>query len=146
MTIIVVKGRAMAADGAQFSGGMMAPAKFPKIWRGPNGLLGLCGGAADCYRVYLWFKDGMDPLKKPLGLLTGDDAICGLLLDSEGLVWFIDGRLILTPDNNPTSAGVTTACAYAMGAMAQGASAGEAVGLAVLGCVHVGPPVQVETL
>lgn len=146
MTIIAIKGDTMAADSDCFNQHIRYPMVFQKISRGPTGLIGICGPTSDAYRIHLWFRNGESPEDKPSGLRIGEEGIEGLILRPDGSVWHFDERLLLTPSVAPATTGVSNACIFAEGAMAFGATAEQAVRLAIEHCTHVGGPVQVERI
>ncbi len=144
MTVIAVKDGVMAADGFVWSGGIGSPVPFPKIVRGPNGLLGLSGPSVDCRMVRGWFANGERESQKPKGIGEDDRGIVGLILRPDGSVWYLDWRLFPVPDNELAVMGESDAATFVEGAMRAGASAEEAVRLAVYYCQSAGGIVQVE--
>lgn len=147
MTVIAVKDRAMASDSASFLGSLVVDENARKIYRSRNGLFAATGEANDCYRVGLWFEGGEDPAAKPEGLRSGADGISGLILRPNGRAWLIDDRLSPHPCGQAaTSVGGDQVVSFVEGAMAAGASAEEAVRLALPRCNYIGGFVQVERL
>ncbi len=143
MTIICVKNGVMAADSYVFCGGIKWQAPVTKIFRHPQGLIGLSGEASDCYFVGRWWVSGGQSY--PPKLQDGERSVGGLILDYEG-VWLIDHRLEKWPTIDSSSVGNGDATSFCEGAMHAGASAEEAVRLAIKHCVYVGGDVQVERL
>ena len=144
MTVICVKDGIMAADSYTFNGGSKWPSAFPKIARGKRGLLGLAGESNDCYQVLQWWSDEM-PIDRTL-LRKDDKSIIGLVLDNDGGVWILDERLTPHPTESLATIGNTEAASFCEGAMRFGASAEEAVKLAIQFCTFADGSVQVERL
>lgn len=144
MTIIAVKSGVMAADSHSFSDGTSFPCGFPKITRGPRGLIGIAGESNDCYRVSLWWKDGGEG--DIPGLRQHHDSIADLILKPDGSVWFMDERLIPHPVTEPATTGEPDAATFTEGALHAGLSAEDAVRLAIIHCKSAGGEVQVERL
>jgi hypothetical protein len=124
----------------------MWPSAFPKITRGPNGLIGVTGNATDCYLVSRWWANGGYVSQRPEKLMQGEHGIGAIVLQDDGSVWFMDERLEPYPTPEPAVTGEGSASNFCEGAMHAGLSAEEAVRLAVKHCVHVGGDVQVERL
>lgn len=147
MTIIAVKNGIMAADSESVtSGGLRAPMPFPKITRGPGGLIGMTGAVSDMWAVSQWFVAGEKQDEKPPGLKTGEQGIGAIILRPDGVVWHGDERLTFWRGENPSTTGLSTACYFCEGAMAAGLSAEDAVRLAIGRVDMIGGPVQVEHL
>lgn len=146
MTIIAVKAGVMAADSESVDkSGLRSPMPFPKIFRGPGGLVGMTGTLADIWRIGKWFESG-EPQQKPGNLKEGDEGVGIIILRPDGVVWHGDERLDFWPGENPSTTGLSTACYFCEGAMAAGMSAEEAVRLTIGRVSHIGGPVQVERL
>jgi hypothetical protein len=144
MTIIAVKDGIMAADSFSFSGGVGFPSAFPKITRGPRGLLGMAGGVNDCWAVSEWWS--RDCTGDQPSLLKDNDGIVGLILKLDGTLWFIDDRLRPHPTTGPAAVGNNDAATFCEGALFSGMSAEEAVKLTIKHCAYAGGDVQVERI
>jgi hypothetical protein len=145
MTIIAYKSGELAADGVGFSGGMRIRTVERKITRSDKGLLATAGHGQDGYLASLWFADGMKD-EHPTFAAAEDDPVYLMWIKPDGSPWFADHRLIFTPLAEPCTMGEEIAKAFAEGAMAFGASAGQAVRLAITRCVWAGGETQIERI
>lgn len=147
MTIIAVKDGFMAADSESVTArGLRSPMPFPKIFRGPGGLIGMTGTLSDIWAVGQWFVSGELGGAKPDGLKVGEEGVGIIILRPDGVVWHGNESLRFWPGENPSTTGMSTACYFCEGAMAAGMSAEEAVRLTISRVDHIGGPVQVEHL
>jgi hypothetical protein len=147
VTIIAVKDGAMAADSESVTNrGLRSPMPFPKITRGPGGLIGMTGALSDMWAVSQWFAGGEKLEDKPTSLKQGEEGVGIIILRPDGVVWRGDERLIFWKGENPSTTGMSTACYFCEGAMAAGLSAEDAVRLTISRVDMIGGPVQVEHL
>jgi hypothetical protein len=144
MTVICVKVGTMAADSHVFTSGTHWEGAFPKITRGPKGLIGVAGPCTDCYLISQWWKNGGEG--EIPGLLQGREGAAALILLNDGSLWFMDERLKPYPTSEPAVTGQPDASTFCEGAMLAGASAEEAVRLAIKHTTSAGGEVQVERL
>jgi hypothetical protein len=141
MTIIAVKDGVMAADSAAFQNALRRPAMTPKILRGPDGsLFGACGDTAKIHLVETWFMAGEVASHRPHIVVTKADGEAPMFL-----ILRLDGRVYLGTENDPlievpaiNAIGSETACTMALGAMFAGATALEAVKIAIEHTIYVG--------
>lgn len=145
MTVICVKNGIMAADSHTFSRGTKWESAFPKITRGPKGLIGVAGSSVDAYMIAQWWKaGGLAGATPHLG--SGDEGPAALILLNDGTVWFMDDRLKPCPMSDPAVTGEMDAATFTEGALRAGLSAEDAVRLATKHCKSAGGEVQVERL
>lgn len=152
MTIIAIKDRIMAADSWTFSAGVGSPAALPKITRALDGsLVGASGGCIATELFRDWVHAGMNFTDVPKLEPDDDDPynkdrIAWLWLKPDGGTRYGDHRFRTHPISTPGTVGMESACLVAEGAMIAGASAEEAVRIAISRCVFVGGEPQVEHL
>jgi hypothetical protein len=121
------------SDGAKF-------ASMTKIARAPDGsLAALSGPALACYRFLKWFaangsEDGYDPEA------VDAEGMSGFVVRPDGTIYCLDESCELFLIETPYVAD-GSGMAYALGAMAVGASAVEAVEAAIACCTTCGGPV-----
>lgn len=141
MTVIAYRNGIMAADTGTWSGNI-ATANLPeKIYRTKAGdLLACAGRVPDILAVRRWIDGGERPAA------TEKDAFGGLLVRREsGLVERISWDMMIYPDNAPFQA--EGACdEFLLGAMAAGATAEEAIRLALRHVPYAAGEVQVVRL
>ena len=149
MTIIAVKNHIMAADSGTFSGSIvyrMADG-HPKIVRAPDGsLVGAAGTSYDTYLLREWAKNGLNFADTPKISDEKDEPLAWLWLRPDGTLWRGNNAFNICPSQPIYSIGYEGACQVAEGAMWAGATAPEAVQIAIDHCVYVAGPVQVERL
>ncbi|HTI81743.1 MAG TPA: hypothetical protein VL614_14945 [Acetobacteraceae bacterium] len=146
MTIIVAHNGTMVADSAAVASGRIFPCGSPKIKRTRNGgLVACCGSEDDCFVFAEWAVAGFPEDAKPT-LTAGPDGFMALHMRPDGSVWNFYSVHRSAPTQQPAYIGETTACSVVCGAMAAGASAEEAVAIAIKHTVWIGGPIQVERL
>lgn len=146
MTIIAYKDGVLASDSCSFSGGIRYAALRPKVIFCAVGLVGAAGRKSDAEAYKAWMAAGMLPDAKPELLRDKDDGLQGLWVKHDRTLWWTDERLTFVQIEAPGSIGEPEACAFVDGAMWSGASADEAVRLAIEHCVYTGGAVQVVRL
>lgn len=147
MTVIVYDGRELAADSGAWSSVSQQKVPFPKITRAPDGsLVAMAGKLSDAWWLREWVLSGMSPGTPPEFQGKDDEAPYIALVKPDGTMWFAKGNVRFSPMPFPAAVGAETPCAFCEGAMAAGASAGEAVALAAVNCEAVLGPVQIERL
>jgi hypothetical protein len=143
VTVVACKDGIMVADTASWSGGV----KFgnaQKIARMPDGsLLGCAGWKPVIMQVREWLADGARADNKPTP--ADKDDLDAIILRPDGKIWSISYRFDLYPsDALMDAAGAHNE--FLLGAMLAGASAEEAVRLALRHCGSAGGDIQVENL
>lgn len=142
MTVVVYKNGVMAADSASFTGGRIFVASHPKVVRAPSGAIaGAAGNVIDCVKFNAWFEDGANAREKPKFSGSGDDEIHVLMAMPDGRLWRGYAELDFHEVTSPYSVGELVAATFCDGAMLAGASAEDAVTLAIRHCIHIGGPV-----
>lgn len=135
MTTIAYKAGVLAADSLTTVNGMR-DSFAQKIWQVGPLLIGGAGSSALCIQFYEWVKEGME-------------GQCPIRCDgANGFIVTPDDTIVTWGENGPwTSRGVEF-CAFgsgerfALGAMAAGASAEEAVAAAIRFDVYSGGPIR----
>lgn len=124
MTVIAWDGKTLAADKLSARGG--TGYTITKIRRIDNLLVGASGGSDYCAQMLAWIEGGRDIAKFPADQNTKDDFAC--------VVAVTDGGRVLTYDRTPYPVHIESmpfaiGCGRdcALGAMAAGATAAEAV-------------------
>ena len=147
MTIIAYKAGQMAADSGRFKGTIRSISAVRKIVRVPGGgFIGVAGRVVDASNIRAWIEEGM-PGRGPRFFGSEDDAPSILWVKPDGSVWLsMEQEISFFQTDEPAVVGERTAGDFCLGAMLAGMSAREAVGLAVVHCVWVAGPVQVEEL
>lgn len=131
MTTCAFDGKTFACD-SRIAGSFIDTKKHKKIFRvRVNGLrlvVAICGDYAECLKFVHWLKKhGPDKTDVKLGLHEDFQA---LVYDTEsGTLVEYTNTLFPTPTGVPTAIG--SGCDFAMGAMMAGATAGEAVKIAI---------------
>lgn len=127
MTTIAYRDGVMAADSGCFNNGLYE-GEVDKIWVMPDvGVMACCGEYGAILKVVEWLKDGAQPNRKPR--LSKESQFAGLLITPEGEVlhYQIGLRpLRIVADFHAIGSGRQ----IAVGAMAAGASAEQAVQIA----------------
>lgn len=137
MTVVCWDGKTLAADRQGTYGGTPLPVR--KAWRvkdsaGRAFLYGAAGLAADAYAYGQWLRGKRtQPVFKDL---------CVLMVDEKRRIWYCDDRLQWEPINSKFWA-CGSGVDYALGAMAAGKSAREAVLIASRLCNTCGLGVDV---
>lgn len=144
MTIIAYRDGVMAADSAIWSGGSIIAGHMRKIVRHPDGSLAAATGEAS---LLAWFLERIETgeiLQSPPKDET-QEGFNGLLVRPNGDVYRCGVNMLLYPINGPWQA-VGGPTAFLSGALAAGATAEEAVHLALKFTDGGGGDVQVERL
>lgn len=123
MTTVAWDGQMMAADRQLTLGGTALPLK--KIFRYDNGLVGCCGSVQESMLFLEWYRNGRDPERKP----KLDEGFSAMVV-SDGLCKRFENLLMPYLIDMPFWAAGSGAD-YALGAMAAGKSAKEAVEIAI---------------
>jgi ATP-dependent protease HslVU (ClpYQ) peptidase subunit len=123
MTTVAWDGRTMAADRQLTLGGTALPLK--KIFQCGNDFIGCCGSVQESMLFLSWYKDGRDPASKP----KLDDGFSAMVIQA-GECMRYENLLMPYLINMPFWASGSGAD-YALGAMAAGKSAQEAVEIAI---------------
>lgn len=143
MTVIACKNNIMAADSAIWCGNLMV-ANRNKIIRLPDGSLFGCGGHTPVIRMAQEWLLNINKSPKPTRVLK-DYELDGLLLRPDGSIWHLNCEWDLY-DMTVSIAAAGSHNEFVMGAMYAGATAEQAVKLAVQHGDSAGGPVQVERL
>ena len=144
MTAVAIKDGVVAADSSRWHGELcFSSAK--KIHRlGDGSLITSAGSEELILAVQEWLEFGMPQDNKPDMVDLSKDGYTVLWLTADGMYRF-DGTLNYVGEAAPFMAGGCHAD-FLMGAMAAGASAEEAVALAIEHCAFARGPLQVERL
>lgn len=140
MTAIAYKGGLMAADTATFDGDAI-PYHIKKIWRVRGSLVASAGQSSACMAFRDWYATGKDvPFERHT------DDFDGLVVQADGVVLRMSGQYgqFLRYDAPFHAIGAGTE--MLIGAMAAGATAPQAVEIAIKWSRYAGGGVQVETL
>lgn len=134
MSVIAWDGKTLAADRQATNCDMRAP--ITKIWRGPHGAaIGITGDMARGLLLRKWFEDGADLARYPIDN-NCDDWARLIVASSSGLVCY--ERLPVPLPVESTFLAFGSGRDYAMGAMAMGADARQAVEVASRFCTGCG--------
>lgn len=137
MTTIAYRNGVIAGDSMVGSGGLILGAAR-KVVRGPNGeLAGACGEACDAAAALTWVESGM--VTPAPALLEGTELMIAM---PDGAMLFLDRDRPLYPISAEFFA-LGSGPHIAMGAMAAGASAEDAVRIACVYDKHTGGEVVV---
>lgn len=123
MTTLAYDGRTLAGDRQLTLGGTPMPAT--KIFRLNTELIGLCGSVQESLMFLEWFRNGKDPEAKPK--LT--EGFSALVITPDRIMRYEDGLMPWPVDLPFWAAG--SGADYALGAMAAGKNAAEAVEIAI---------------
>lgn len=140
MTTIVYRDGVMAADTRLVLGSLICPGGIHKIAKTKKGALVGCAGSADNSHAFLAWADGKrteDPPK--------DDDADGLIVEPDGSILMYDGNGIFPVVNAPFAA-CGSGARVAVGAMAMGATALEAMRIAMRCDVYTGGDIDLLTL
>lgn len=144
MTVIACRDGVMASDSGVFHGDYHFVTQ-QKIFRAPDGSLYACSGpAAPAAAVSRWFALGR-PEDFSWPAVAHEDGFGVIWLRQDG-IWLIDEAFVPFPDDGMPFAADGSHSDFLFGAMAQGASAVEAVELAIKYGVWARGPAQVERL
>lgn len=144
MTAIAYRDGIMAADAACYRGSTIVGYRR-KIGRFPDGICGFAGNSVDCFRMQQLFLAGGDMLAP----LPDRADFSGLIVRRTGLgrihISMIDGTFYEVPAPEAPFYAVGCYGEFLIGAMAAGASAEEAIRLAILHTDAAGE-IQVESI
>jgi hypothetical protein len=144
MTIIAYKDGIMAADSACWSDGYTQEVPYPKLTRSPGGsVVGMAGHLGDAWLLREWVLAGMPEDRKPDFGGTEEEQPDVMMAKGDGTLWFARGALRFSPVPQPKCIGGRAAANFVEGAIAAGASAEEAVRLAIQYHQWAGGSVQV---
>ena len=128
MTTVAWDGRTLAADRAAWSGNFKYQVRKVYAVRAPNGrrcAIAFSGDGGFAMAVLAWLRGGEHPGPYPEALNGGPRAVA-LLVRDDGRTWKLDTSLRWTPTSGRLQAS-GGGQDMAMGAMAAGASAVEAI-------------------
>lgn len=141
MTAIAYRDGIMAADGAAYCNGTLLGI-CKKIARSPDGWLGAASGdSTNCYLFEKW----MDACRE-FQLSTKGESFGAILVSPDREVFLIDHHDIMRPAETAPFYADGCASDILIGAMAAGATAEEAVAIAIQWDNKCGGPIQVERL
>jgi len=147
MTIIACRDGIMAADGLSMCNGVVLATNLKKIYwiEGRGSLVGCCGNSS-CIARFMsrMASSSMDDNEIPGDLKIGE-SFGAIELRSDGKVWEWDNGLFAMDDVQEFYA-IGSHFEFAMGAMAMGASAAEAVELTCEGTTRAGGDIQVRRI
>lgn len=147
MTTIAWDGRTLAGDRRSVFGVTPMLEPIPKIYRityqGLDSIAGYAGSLVYCQRVLAWIKAGCDQDKRP-EKEKDDDEFSVVVINNNGITYFNDRFYPESLGFRPWAIG--SGRDYAIGAMAAGASAKKAVGIAASYDVFTGGEIDVLTL
>lgn len=143
MTVVAVKDAVMAADTSSWHGSILI-GKATKIQRIHGlGLVGGSGWKPLVHRALEWLECGATDKDRPAPAESGDLSLT--VLRESGEIWNVTHKFDFYPcDSEIDAIGAHTEFLY--GAMLAGASAEEAVRLALKHCQAAGGQIQVEHL
>lgn len=146
MTVVAYKDGVMVADGASFAAGLRFTAMHQKVITCALGLAGAGGLSSDCQEYRRWMCAGMPQDALPDFSHDTDEPFQALWAKLDGTLWWADERLRFVQIESPGTLGETNAAAFVEGAMRAGASAEEALRLALKHCTYVGGEITVVRL
>lgn len=150
MTLIAVHGRTMVADSRGYRGGVIIPLAHPKISRLKDGsLFGAAGWSMHTYALHEWARAGMDRKHPPSMADCSDDkdnAGVWLWLRQDGKVFIGNATMHCYEVAPPDYIGYETAGNIWYGAVLAGATAEQAIHIAIKHCSHVAGVPQIERL
>ena len=144
MTVIAYRDGIMAADGGTWSDSILCATDTRKIVRLDGRLVACCGQRPDIEAFVIWLRSGAPSRDKPLLNAAKDGDFGAIVADADG-VWLADHSLRLyraAGDYHVEGAHD----GFLRGALAAGATAEQAVRLAVRHCAYAAGNVQVESL
>lgn len=139
MTTIAYRDGVMAAD-SKVGCGTTVRGEIQKLYRVNGNVIGFSGALGTGLRFLRWVEAGM-PDDRPS--LPHDDGFRGLLARSDGVCLTFDSDLMAQQIDAPFHA-CGSGVEIALGAMAAGASAEEAVKIAAQYDVYTGGTIRVE--
>ena len=144
MTVIACKDGVMAADTGSWHGNVKPGGRATKIVRLADGsLFGAAGWKPTILVAREWLNAGMPLADRPDK--ADDDDLSGIMLKTDMSIWNINHRFELYPSDAEIDA-VGSHTEFLYGAMLAGASAEEAVRLAIKHCNGAAGEVQVERI
>jgi hypothetical protein len=144
MSTIAFRGGIMAADSRAYGGrGEPSPGRKVKIFRLDDGsLIGLSTSTpGTSERFVAWLKDGAKP-----DILNDKIDLRALMVRPDGGIYVIDNTPYFSGPMECDYYAVGSGTGYAMGAMAMGATAEQAVAVACDLDPHSGAPIMAERL
>lgn len=131
MTTIAYKDGIIAGDGRVTADGHITCENLVKIVATKSHLAGVCGAADYAKRFLEWVKGGCNEkaIPKTANNTTGD--IEGMVIDSNGNVTFYGRDMLPLNIGKVQFHAIGSGSAYALGAMAAGADAVEAIRIAI---------------
>lgn len=125
MTTIAFRDGFMAADTASWDANRIFFGRITKLHRLPDGrLMGVAGSASMVYRVVDWLTGQTD--KPEVDRESRNDAF-NALIAGNGTLFYLDNTLTFMPHDYGEFTAIGTGRELALGAMAMGATAQEAV-------------------
>jgi len=148
MTLIIAWKDGMVADSISVAAGIRSVVGRPKIGRLKDGtLFAAAGNSDDCYAFGKWMLKGFDHKFTPK---ISDDNKSGLvILRPNGFMyrcWGPSFEFVPAPAGAYCCYGESDAETFARGALAAGATAPQAMLLAIEHCIYVAGPMQTELL
>ena len=134
MTVIAWDGKIIAADKQGTYGNLIRVAK--KLFRVKDEIVCLAGTAGTGMRVLEWYKSGADPSEWPEDLQTSDDWCQVIVANKHGAFWYDQQPYRMKVREPFTAWGI--GADFAIGAMAMGATAIQAVKIASKYCEGCG--------
>ena len=138
MTCIAVRNRVMAADTQMTIGDEKLRVKKLRVLE-DGSIFGSAGDASAIDKLEEWVKAGAPKNKRPR--INKELAIECLVLKPDGTIWFIGTDLVFEQLAAEFMA-IGTGGAYALGAMARGATAVQAVKIAARFDVNTSEPID----
>lgn len=139
MTVIAYRDGVMAADTASFQSDFVVSTNGKKIRRHGEILVGCAGFVGDIEAFHTWVARGLPEKKRP----TGFKDFAAIVVRPDGVALKCDESLSLYP-----ASGQWCVCGahidFMIGAFAMGATAEQAVRLAIAYGIYAGGGVQVE--
>lgn len=128
MTVIVYDGRFLAADKLDACGDLKMPCT--KIFEAADGsILSGAGRASSILHLKRWYETGCKVDKWPAEVQEDENGFANLVIaNQKGVMWLARGPFLLPLESIPMAWGIGRE--VAMGAMAMGANAMEAVEVA----------------
>lgn len=142
MSVVVWDGTSLAADRQSIINDMRSTAS--KICRLPGALGAWVGTHSQGLLLIDWYRDGADPAQWPAFQKDKEEWTRLIIVNNKGLVWEYECEPVKILLEDPYMAWGSGA-QYAMGALAMGASAKQAVEIANRFCVTCGVGVDVMT-
>jgi len=130
MTVIAWDGKTLAADKQATFGG--TPVPFTKLFRSGAEMIGCSGSVSESLQFVEWYRKGEPADSKP----AVEDGFAALVVQN-GKLYRYEKQLVALP-MDVTIWGAGSGADYAIGAMAAGCSAVEAVEIACRFDIHCG--------